>query len=153
MTIRFFSNSAPFPVEIDGEMRASTEHYYQAQKFTDPELRAKISAGKKPVVAKKLAGKRMNAVRPDWSELKDAVMERAVRAKFEQHAALRDLLLSTDEEDLAEAASSDYYWGVGADSSGQNRLGLLLMRVRSELGIAAGVIPAQAGTQPPPVLE
>ena len=128
-----FSNFAPFPIELDGQSWPSSEHYYQAQKFTDLALQEKIRAVKKPVIAKKLAQTHRNEARADWAEAKDTVMERAVRRKFEQHQSLRELLKSTGDEVLAEAAPHDYYWGVGADNTGQNRLGLLLMRIRSEL--------------------
>ena len=61
-------------------------------------------------------------------------MERAVRRKFEHlHDELRELLLGTGEEELAEAAPTDFYWGVGRDGTGQNRLGHLLMRIRAKL--------------------
>jgi hypothetical protein len=142
MTIRFFSKSesyrefsnfAPFPIEIDGAIWPSVEHYYQAQKFADPALQEKIRTAKKPVIAKSLAAKYRQGARADWNEAKDAVMERAVRAKFAQHEALRALLLATGEEPLAEAAPIEYYWGVGEDGTGQNKLGLLLMHLRAEL--------------------
>ncbi|HXG79352.1 MAG TPA: NADAR family protein [Methyloceanibacter sp.] len=142
MTIRFlsksdthreFSNFAPFPIEIDSAIWPSVEHYYQAQKFADAALQEKIRAAAKPVIAKRLSVKYRHKARPDWSEVKDAVMERAVRAKFAQHADLRALLLATRNEDLAEAAPNDYYWGIGEDGTGQNRLGHLLMRIRAEL--------------------
>ena len=142
MTIRFFSKSethrefsnfAPFPFDLDGKRWPSVEHYYQAQKFTDADLQQKIRKAEKPVIAKKLAEKYKAAIRVDWDEEKDAVMERAVRRKFELHGELRDLLLETRDEDLAEAAPTDFYWGVGRDGSGQNKLGLLLMRIRAEI--------------------
>ena len=60
-------------------------------------------------------------------------MERAVRRKFDLHAELRELLLATGDEALEEAAPTDFYWGVGRDGTGQNKLGRLLMRIRSEL--------------------
>lgn len=85
------------------------------------------------MIAKSLAVKYRRTARADWDEVKDEVMERAVRRKFELHAALRDLLLQTSDEALAEAAPNDYYWGVGADGSGQNKLSLMLMRIRAEL--------------------
>jgi ribA/ribD-fused uncharacterized protein len=141
MTIRFFSKSesyrefsnfAPFPIEIGGTVWASVEHYYQAQKFTDEALQEKIRTAGKPVIAKRLSIKYRNKTRADWSEVKDAVMERAVCAKFAQHEPLRQLLLSTGDEDFAEAAPNDYYWGVGEDGSGENKLGLLRMRIRAE---------------------
>jgi predicted NAD-dependent protein-ADP-ribosyltransferase YbiA (DUF1768 family) len=52
-------------------------------------------------------------------------MERAVRRKFKLHADLRDPLLATGDETLEEAALTDYYWGVGREGTGQNKLGLL----------------------------
>jgi ribA/ribD-fused uncharacterized protein len=142
MTIRFFSKSqthcefsnfAPFPVDLDGKRWPSVEHYYQAQKFVDPELQQKIRKAEKPAIAKSLAGKYKAAIRPDWDEVKEAAMERAVRRKFELYPDLRALLLATGKEDLAEAAPTDYYWGVGRDGSGLNKLGVLLMRLRAEL--------------------
>ena len=131
-THREFSNFAPFPIDLDGVRWPTVEHYYQAQKFTDPELQQKICKFDKPAAAKKFAQKHRAKTRADWVEVKDAVMERAVRRKFELHAGLRDLLLATGEETLEEAAPTDYYWGVGREGTGQNKLGLLLMRIRAE---------------------
>jgi len=142
MTIRFFSKSethrefsnfAPFPIDLDGKRWPTTEHYYQAQKFTDPELKAKIRTAGKPIIAKKLADKHRGKIRPDWDAVKDEVMDRAVRRKFELHAALRDLLLATGDEDIVEAAPNDYYWGVGLDGTGANKLGRIIERIRADL--------------------
>jgi ribA/ribD-fused uncharacterized protein len=142
MTIRFFSKSethrefsnfAPFAIELDGLRWASTEHYYQAQKFTDPELQAKVRKAEKPMIAKNLADKHRAGMRPDWDAVKDEVMYRAVRRKFDLHADLRALLLATGEEDIVEAAPTDYYWGVGREGTGQNKLGKILERIRAEL--------------------
>ncbi len=60
-------------------------------------------------------------------------MERALLAKFNQNKDLERLLLSTGKRTLAENSPYDKYWGVGDDNSGQNKLGLLLMEVRSQL--------------------
>jgi adenylate cyclase len=43
-TYRGFSNFAPFPIDVDGTRWPSTEHYYQAQKFDDPDLQERIRA-------------------------------------------------------------------------------------------------------------
>jgi ribA/ribD-fused uncharacterized protein len=146
MTIRFFSKSdthrefsnfAPFAVAIDGLRWPTTEHYYQAQKFTDLKLQARIRSAEKPIIAKNLADKHRGQIRLDWDAVKEAVMERAVRSKFEQHALLRALLLATGDEDIAEAAPNDYYWGVGRDGTGQNKLGKIIMRIRNEMRSAS----------------
>ena len=136
-THREFSNFAPFPIDLDDKRWPTTEHYYQAQKFTDPELQTKIRKAEKPIIAKKLAEKHRDKIRPDWDAVKDEVMYRAVRRKFELHQELRNLLLATGEQEIVEAAPTDYYWGVGREGTGQNRLGKIIERIRAELRTGA----------------
>ena len=132
-THREFSNFAPFPVDLDGKWWPTTEHYYQALKFADPKLQAKVRKAPKPIAAKSLADTHRGEIRPDWDAVKDEVMYRAVRRKFELHAPLRELLLATGDEDIVEASPNDYYWGVGRDGTGQNKLGRIIERIRAEL--------------------
>jgi ribA/ribD-fused uncharacterized protein len=141
MAIRFYSKSethselsnfAPFPIEIDGETWPSVEHFYQAAKFAEPEMREKIRLAPKPVIAKKLAQKYRGRIRADWTTVRDAVMERALRDKLARHEAIRALLMATGEEELIETAP-DRYWGIGHDGDGENRLGRLWMELRGEL--------------------
>ena len=147
MTIRFFSKSeryrefsnfANYPIEIEGVRWPTTEHYYQAQKFEDPDRQERIRRFPKAAAAKRHATRHKEKVRADWEAQKDAVMERALRAKFTQHRSLRDLLLGSGEERIEED-TRDTYWGVGADGTGQNRLGEMLMRLRAELRRGARV--------------
>ena len=58
-------------------------------------------------------------------------MRKAVLAKFETHADLRELLLGTGDEKLIEKTTDDKYWGCGTDGTGKNRLGQILMEVRA----------------------
>jgi hypothetical protein len=60
-------------------------------------------------------------------------MRKAVLRKFETHADIRKILLSTDDEPIVENSPVDYYWGCGKDGSGKNQLGLILMEVREIL--------------------
>lgn len=139
-THREFSNFAPFAIDLDGVQWPTTEHYYQAQKFTDAALQTKIREAAKPIIAKNLADKHREQVRPDWDAVKDEVMYHAVRRKFELHPALQQLLLATGDDEIAEAAPTDYYWGIGRERTGQNKLGKIIERIRAEL--RAGGIPA-----------
>ncbi len=132
-THREFSNFAPFGIDLDGKRWPTVEHYYQAQKFTDAKLQQSIRAAPKPIIAKSLADGHKANIRADWDAVKDDVMDRAVRRKFELHAELRDLLLATGDEAIVEAAPNDYYWGVGREGTGQNKLGRILERIRAEL--------------------
>lgn len=142
MTIRFFSKSsryrefsnfASYPIEIDGATWPTSEYYYQAQKFDEPDRQERIRQLPHAAAAKRYASKYRAEIRPDWDEVKDAVMERALRAKFTQHESLRDLLADSGSESIEEDSQKDYYWGTGADGSGQNKLGRMLMQLRTEL--------------------
>ena len=135
-THREFSNFAPFGIDLDDAWWPTAENYYQAQKFTDPELRKAIRKADKPVIAKSLADKNKAAIRPDWDAIKDDVMYRAVRRKFELHPELRTMLLATGDEDIVESAPTDTYWGVGRDGTGLNKLGKIIARIRDELRAA-----------------
>ena len=80
------------------------------------------------------AAKRMGrkiAIRNDWEAVKEKVMLSVVRAKFED-AYLRRLLTATGTAALIEGNEwGDRFWGV-CRGEGENRLGKILMKVRSE---------------------
>lgn len=85
------------------------------------------------MVAAKMGRDRSRPLRPDWESVKDDIMREALIAKFSQHSNLRKLLLDTEDSHIVEHTKNDAYWGDGGNGSGQNRLGQLLMEVRSEL--------------------
>jgi ribA/ribD-fused uncharacterized protein len=129
-----FSNFAPYGVSVDDVWWQTVEHYFQAQKFHDEAYREKIRKSGKPKDAKGLGMTRKIPLRCDWEEVKDEIMLGAVRIKFRTHELPRTLLLSTGEVDIVENAPMDAYWGCGPDGFGLNKLGRILMQVRSELG-------------------
>lgn len=128
-----FSNFAPFQIELDGLFWPTSEHYFQAQKFADAAYRETIRLEPSPMVAAKLGRDRGHPLRSDWEQVKDAIMAQAVAAKFEQHPKLRELLLATGDALLVEHTKNDAYWADGGDGTGQNKLGLILMEIRTRL--------------------
>src|SRR5262249_44503432 len=129
------SNFAPFGFEADGAYWPTVEHYFQAQKFpgaVSAAYREKIRAAKTPKEAKALGRTRSIAIQPDWEKVKEGIMLAALPKKFAV-AAPRDLLIATGDHALVEASPFDSYWGCGRSGKGKNRLGELLMQVRSEL--------------------
>ena len=135
-THREFSNFAPFAIDLDGAWWATVD-YYQAQKFTNADLRQSIRQAERPIIAKTLADANKAAIRPDWEAIKDEVMYRALRRKFELHPALKAMLLATDEEDIVEANPAANYWGIGRDDTGFYKLGKIMSRVRADLRAGA----------------
>ncbi|MEJ2150559.1 MAG: NADAR family protein [Chloroflexota bacterium] len=128
-----FSNFAPYGFLLDGTWWPTSEHYYQAQKFAGTPYEERIRKARSPKAAARLGRSRKHRPRDDWERVKDEVMRRAVRRKFEAHADIREVLLSTGETPIVENSPIDYYWGCGADGSGENRLGAILMDVRDTL--------------------
>lgn len=128
-----FSNFSPHPFELDGATWPTVEHCFQAAKFPGTDHAEAICLAKSPREAKRLGRSRAHPIRPNWDDVRDDVMRRAVRRKFETHADIRELLLSTGDEELVEDAPRDYYWCRGARGTGKNRLGVILMGVRAAL--------------------
>ncbi len=127
------SNFSDHGIEMDGKWYPTVEHYFQAVKFPGDAHAEKIRTAENPMVAKSLGRTRKVQIREDWEEIKVDVMREAVRIKFTTHDELRELLISTGNEELIEAAPSDYFWGSGKTGTGQNWLGRILMEVREEL--------------------
>jgi ribA/ribD-fused uncharacterized protein len=126
----FLSNFHQVKVILDGIRYENSEAAFQAQKCELVSERFKFTdllPGKSKRLGRKVA------LRKDWEQVKDQVMYDVVKAKFTQHPELKDLLLSTGEIYLEEGNTwQDTYWGV-CDGVGTNKLGHILMRVRSEL--------------------
>jgi N-glycosidase YbiA len=127
-----FSNFSPHPIVLKGQTWPTSEHYFQAQKFAGTPDEEEVRRAKSPMVAARMGRSRKLPLRKDWQSVKDQVMHEAVRAKFTQHADLREVLLGTGDAEIVEHTENDRYWGDGGDGSGKNRLGQILMWVREE---------------------
>lgn len=124
---RFLSNFYRNPVTLGSVIYPTAEHAYQMHKPKFESDRLEVSFARTPGEAKRLA----NLCVPvnDWHEIKLAIMEKVLRAKFDEPNA-RALLLSTRGRNLIEGNTwGDIYWGV-CNGAGHNHLGKLLMKIR-----------------------
>ncbi|MGH1339758.1 MAG: NADAR family protein [Aureispira sp.] len=126
-----FSNFAPYSIRLKGKKWPTVEHYFQAQKFAGTPHEQTIRKAKAPMKAAALGRSRKFKIRKNWDKMRDSIMYEALHAKFTQHQALKDLLLSTQAALLIEASPNDSYWGEGLDRKGTNRLGKILVRLRT----------------------
>lgn len=127
----FLSNFYPSPIKYGGYMYPTVEHLFQALKTHDENIRYKIRQAFGPAKAKKIG--RSIALRSDWEEVKDQLMEDIVCLKFSQNPLLKAQLLATGNVELIEGNTwNDIYWGVNLKTGkGLNKLGKILELVRS----------------------
>lgn len=132
----FLSNFYHSPIEYEGIIYPTNEHFFQAMKTLDPEERKVIAAAPTPGKAKRMG--RKVTLRPDWESIKEEVMRAGLIAKFKDEA-LAKKLLATGDKFLVEGNSwHDNTWGSCfcdkcAAIPGRNMLGQLLMERREAL--------------------
>lgn len=114
----------------------TTEHAYQAAKFTSEEDRLKILECSTPGKAKVL----VRSMKPDNTEFhknKLLIMRRLQKAKFCKinNPELVKLLLDTNDMYIQEGNHwGDEFWGVNLKTGkGKNNLGIIIMSIREEL--------------------
>jgi len=135
-----FSNFYPVFVQLEGITFPSVEHAFVAAKSTDLLFRKKVAklpkdeAGK---VKKMGRNKKQCKLRRNWDLMKISVMRKLLIQKF-AIKKFRRLLLSTGQMEIIEENYwHDNYWGDCCCAKcksikGQNNLGKLLMKLRSE---------------------
>lgn len=122
------------PFTAAGKVWPSVEHYYEAKKFVDDEeYQEKIRSQPTTALASRLG--RMpeggRKVRDDWNSIQEEMMYDGYRAQFRQHKDMMDALQATDPRPIIYQSDADPYWGSGITGKGKNRLGYLLMKLRS----------------------
>lgn len=129
----YLSNYYLVPITIDGILYKSSEHYYQSQKTLDAAFAERIRTAETCDDAKNLGNSDECEYRSDWKTYRNMAMLRVLIEKFTQNPELKEKLLSTGDALLVENSSHDYYWGRGADGTGFNMLGRLLMATRDSM--------------------
>lgn len=118
-------------VDNDGLIWDTSEHYYQAQKTLNEEIRSEIQMASSPAEAKRLGD--ALTLRPGWSTFRLKAMRRALELKFAEGSKAAQLLLETEDSYLIEDTPwGDTFWGQ-THGLGENHLGKMLMERRETL--------------------
>lgn len=128
-----FSNFSRHSFEVNGKQYKTSEHYFQSKKFEGTSHEDDVINAPTAMECAKIGRDRNRPLRNDWEQIKDDIMREAIRFKFTNHEDIKEILLSTGEDELVEDSPIDYYWGIGADGTGKNMLGKLLMELRTDL--------------------
>lgn len=131
----FLSNFYLMDVKHKGRVYKTAEHLFQMAKCVKKSDKEKIRSATTPKTAKIIG--RFVELRPDWEEKKVAIMEKILRIKFQKKSRLNRLLRETGDVHLTHLNYwHDTFWGACACSehkrTGQNMLGVLLMKIRAE---------------------
>ena len=142
----FLSNFYPCKIVHQGITYPSTEHFYVSQKVNDDQVingqfypkadvREMIAHVSTPGQVKRFG--RNLKLRKDWDDVKLEVMEWCLREKFKDEK-LKEMLLQTGDEELIEGNYwHDNFFGSCScekcGNKGENNLGKLLMKIRSEI--------------------
>lgn len=126
----FLSNFFESKVTYEGITYFNNEAAFQSMKTLDENER-RAFAELDPDASKK-AGRKIS-LRSDWEDVKTELMYEICKAKFTQNNDLAAKLLATGDEELVEGNNwNDKIWGK-VNGEGENRLGVILMRIREEL--------------------
>lgn len=118
--------------------------YKKAQLFNDKEIMQEILSTDNVGKIKMLGRSVKNYDEVLWNGVRQIVVYEGLYAKFSQNESLREKLLATENDILAECAVSDCIWGIGLAMNdekrlsteewrGQNLLGFAIMQVREKL--------------------
>ena len=117
----------------DGIWWKTTEHFYQAQKFNDVDIRMKIAKAVTPKEASNIGRDRSLPIIVNWEEIKKDVMLTGILEKFRQNNDILYKLISTCDEEIVEETTKENFWGCGPKKDGENNYGKLLMVAREIL--------------------
>lgn len=143
----YLSNWYPSRFELDGMHYCCAEQYIMRMKavtFGDDGHAAEVMETEDPAVMQDIGWKVTPFHRHVWAGIRQSVAYRGIKAKFAQNSILRERLIATGDDILAECAYKDRSWGIGyhaddprvqkvEDWRGKNLLGFALMIVRQEM--------------------
>ena len=132
-------------IELSDTLEAETAEqaimWFKALLMGDRKKAEAIAAEKNPAKCKKHGREVKSFDEEKWFKYRNAIAFEILKAKF-QDPQLKQWLLKTGDETLAEASPRDRIWGIGISASaalrgekwnGQNILGNTLMCVRQQI--------------------
>ncbi|KAJ1558564.1 hypothetical protein HK096_010121, partial [Nowakowskiella sp. JEL0078] len=135
--LQTFSNSYPCSFTVNKIKYKSIEHYYQSEKFCNEDYCFEIRSAKSSKIARELGHATSIEILPNWKDIREGIMKTGLLAKFTQNENLKNILLLTGVAKLFHLNENDPYWSYKRVSLyqyiGSNRLGVLLMEVRSQI--------------------
>lgn len=133
----FMSNFYKTQIKCFGRTWITSEHAYQAQKFSDMNQSDydDVHNAKTAGDAASIGRDKNRQMRADWDDVRCDVMRFIVCQKFLQNGVLAQKLLATSDLSIFEHDThrGDMFWAINNEKQGKNMLGIILMEVREIL--------------------
>jgi ribA/ribD-fused uncharacterized protein len=127
--------SSNHSVTINNTLWLTAEHYYQAERFICfPDLYQQVKDAKSTEEVYWFINEFASLTQRQWKLNRLKIMEKALRAKFDQHPSLKDELMKTEKIELVCTTYNHPYWGHDPDALELNLLGEIVMSLREEYG-------------------
>ena len=124
----------PCVLKTDYGVFRSAEHYYQFRHLSHHGMTAESEQCRKAkdaAKAKSIATTACPEHCTTWEAIEQEVMEYICQKKLEQCKEFRTCLKETGAKRLLHNMERDPRWGIGKDALGQNRLGVILEKLRN----------------------
>lgn len=127
------STCSPHSISLEGHTWLTCEHYFQIKTLRSAEICRSIDQMQTGLEAYLMGCPWYRRHINDWKKLRPVLMTRALYTKVQMYDEVREALLATGEQTIVETSLYDYYWGIGRDQRGENRLGKVWMDIRRKL--------------------
>ncbi len=127
------SNFSAFAIEWKGRVWPTSEHAYQAEKYSNEEIIEKLFRSRSVDEVYRIAQDHKSERRADWDEVKIDLMKDILKEKMKQHPIIETMLIESGDRPLIKDTWKDNFWGWGPNKDGKNMLGVLWMEVRNEV--------------------
>ncbi len=130
--------SRAWPLMLYGTRVRTTEHLYQAMRFSaHPDFQREVLSANKPKAAKLISREYDELTRVDWLDVRVDVMRWCLEIRLAQHLTrLGSLLEKSGERPIVEFSKRDTFWGAEPSSdgtlTGMNVLGNLFDELRTK---------------------
>ena len=137
--------SRAWPLKLYGARGRTTEHLYQAMRFSaHPDFQREVLSANKPKAAKLIARKYDELTRADWLDVRIDVMRWCLEIRLAQHLTrFGSLLEKSGERPIVEFSKRDTFWGAEPSGegtlTGMNILGNLLEELRTRWKAAQSI--------------
>ena len=128
-----FSTVSNHPIELEDTRWPTAEHYFQARTLRSSAAIERVTVAATGMDAYKIGSPWYRRKIDGFKTIRRTLMTRALYIKVQMYEEVRQALLDSGDQVIAESSLYDHYWGIARDGRGENMLGHIWMDIRAKL--------------------